>query len=300
MNHYRITAFHIVFFIFIVSNAGGCLTPVGDPPLFLGYLKGVPFWWVLTKCWEAWMLMVFGLIGVFYLFDRHNFARAPKAVRDKETSRETFRVDGIHNSAFLGLILGAVFIREPAGLSEALMVAAAIASYLTTPKPVHAANHFNFDPIKEVAWLFVGIFVTMAPALDYIEIHAGNLGLNSELKFFWFSGMLSSFLDNAPTYLTFLAAAMGNQHLSLGSVADVREFIAHHDRELIAVSLGSVFFGAMTYIGNGPNFMVKSIAEQAKIKTPGFFGYFFRYALPILVPFFILMSVLFFSRWRVF
>jgi Na+/H+ antiporter NhaD/arsenite permease-like protein len=300
MNHYRITAFHVVFFIFIVSNAGGCLTPIGDPPLFLGYLKGVPFWWVLQNCWEAWMIMVLGLIGIFYFLDSRNFSRAPREIRDKETREETWRITGIYNLAFLALILGAVFIRKPAGVSEALMIVAAVGSYLTTPKQAHEANHFNFDPIKEVAWLLIGIFVTMAPALDYIQIHATDLGLNSELKFFWFSGMLSSFLDNAPTYLTFLAAAMGNQHLNLDNAAQVRQFLATHSHQLIAVSLGSVFFGAMTYIGNGPNFMVKAIAEQAKVKTPGFFGYLFQYALPILVPLFILISALFFSPWRMF
>ena len=300
MNKYRITAFHIVFFIFIVSNVGGCLTPIGDPPLFLGYLRGVPFWWTLEHCWEAWCVAVFGLIGIFYAFDSKNFLRAPKPVRDKETAHETWKVDGLHNLGFLGLILGAVFVRNPPGLSEALMVGAAVGSYLTTRKSVHEANAFTFAPVKEVAWLFLGIFATMVPALDYLETHAGELGLNSEMKFYWFTGALSGVLDNAPTYLTFLAAAMGRQHLSLSQPADVAAFAAQHDHELIAISLGAVFFGAMTYIGNGPNFMVKSIAEAAKVKTPSFGDYFLRYALPILVPFFALVALLFFSRWRVF
>ena len=300
MNKYRITAFHIVFFIFIVSNVGGCLTPIGDPPLFLGYLRGVPFWWTLEHCWEAWCVAVFGLIGIFYAFDSKNFLRAPKPVRDKETAHETWKVDGLHNLGFLGLILGAVFVRNPPGLSEALMVGAAVGSYLTTRKSVHEANDFTFAPVKEVAWLFLGIFATMVPALDYLETHAGQLGINSEMKFYWFTGALSGVLDNAPTYLTFLAAAMGRHHLSLSQPADVTAFAAQHDHELIAISLGAVFFGAMTYIGNGPNFMVKSIAEAAKVKTPSFGDYFLRYALPILVPFFALVALLFFSRWRVF
>jgi Na+/H+ antiporter NhaD/arsenite permease-like protein len=300
MNKYRITAFHVVFFIFIVSNVGGCLTPIGDPPLFLGYLRGVPFWWTLEHCWQAWCVAVFGLIAIFYAFDQRNFLRAPKPVRDKETAQETWKVDGLHNVAFLGLILGAVFLRNPPGLSEALMVAAAVSSYFTTPKPVHEANDFNFHPVKEVAWLFIGIFATMVPALDYLETHAGQLGLNTEMKFYWFTGALSGVLDNAPTYLTFLAAAMGRHHLSLSNPADMSTFLAHHDHELIAISLGAVFFGAMTYIGNGPNFMVKSIAEAAKVKTPSFGDYFLRYALPILVPFFAVVALLFFSKWRVF
>jgi Na+/H+ antiporter NhaD/arsenite permease-like protein len=300
MNKYRITAFHIVFFIFVVSNVGGCLTPIGDPPLFLGYLRGVPFWWTLEKCWPAWCVGVLGLLAIFCAFDSRNFLRAPKPVRDKETAHETWKIDGLHNLAFLGLILGAVFLRNPPGLSEALMVAAAIGSYFTTPKPVHEANDFTFAPVKEVAWLFVGIFATMVPALDYLELHADKLGLNSEMKFYWFTGALSGVLDNAPTYLTFLAAAMGRHHLSLSNPADMTTFLAQHDHELIAISLGAVFFGAMTYIGNGPNFMVKSIAEAAKVKTPSFGEYFFRYALPILVPLFALVALLFFSKWRVF
>jgi len=300
MNKYRITSFHIVFFIFIVSNVGGCLTPIGDPPLFLGYLKGVPFWWVLEHCWEAWLVAVLGMIGIFYGFDRRNFMRAGQAVRDKETAHETWKFDGLRNLFFLGVIIVAVFLRHPPGLSEALMAAAALGSYFTTPQPIHEANHFNFAPIKEVAWLFVGIFATMVPALDYLEIHASELGLGSELRYFWAAGSLSALLDNAPTYLTFLAAAMGRHHLSLNSADDVTAFLAQHDHELIAISLGAVFFGAMTYIGNGPNFMVKSMAEQAKVKTPGFFAYLFQYAVPILLPFFVIVSLLFFSRWRMF
>lgn len=300
MNKYRITAFHIVFFIFVVSNVGGCLTPIGDPPLFLGYLKGVPFWWVLEHCWQAWLVGVGGVIAIFYVFDRKNFFRASKEIRDKETAHETWKFDGLRNVAFLGVILAAVFLRNPPGLSEALMVAAAVGSYLTTPKPIHEANDFNFNPIKEVAWLFIGIFATMVPALDYLEVHAGELGLDSEMKFFWLTGALSGVLDNAPTYLTFLAASMGRYHLSLNSPADMQTYVAQHDHELIAISLGAVFFGAMTYIGNGPNFMVKSISEQAKVKTPSFFEYLFKYAVPILLPFFAIVAILFFSRWRVF
>lgn len=300
MNHYRITAFHIVFFIFIVSNAGGCLTPVGDPPLFLGYLKGVPFWWVLQKCWSAWAVTVLVLIAIFHCLDLQNFRRAPKAIREEETLSETWEFEGLPNVAFLVLILLAVFVKTPVGLSEALMLAAALGSWFATPSRLHEANDFNFEPIREVAWLFIGIFATMVPALDYLEIHAAELGLRSEMRFFWFTGLLSAALDNAPTYLTFLAAAMGRHHLSLNQRADVQQFVAQHDHELIAISLGAVFFGAMTYIGNGPNFMVKSIAQQAKVKTPSFFAYLFKFAVPILLPVLALVSLLFFSRWRIF
>lgn len=296
MNKYRITAFHIVFFVFIIGNVGGCLTPIGDPPLFLGFIKGVPFAWVIQRCWSAWAVSVIGLIGVFYLFDRANFLRAPREIREAETRDKRWQIDGLPNLAFLALILVAVFLRTPAGLSELLMVAAAIGSWLCTPRPLHEANDFNFEPIREVAWLFAGIFATMAPALDFLEGHAGNLGLDSEAKLFWLTGALSAVLDNAPTYLTFLAAAFGNHHLSLTHPGDVLQFVAQHDRSLLAISLGAVFFGAMTYIGNGPNFLVKSISEKAKVNMPSFSEYFFRFALPILVPLFGLITLLFFSR----
>jgi Na+/H+ antiporter NhaD/arsenite permease-like protein len=193
-----------------------------------------------------------------------------------------------------------VFVRQPGGLSEALMLAAALGSWLVTPERVHKANGFNFHPIREVAWLFGGIFATMVPALDYLELHAHDLGLNSEMKFFWLTGVLSAALDNAPTYLTFLAAALGLHDLSLTDPEHVRQLALTHHHELIAISLGAVFFGAMSYIGNGPNFMVKSMAEQAKVKTPSFFAYLFKYALPVLIPLMILISLLFFSRWRMF
>lgn len=300
MNKYRITAFHIVFFIFIVSNLGGCLTPIGDPPLFMGYLKGVPFWWMLQNAWAAWLIGMLALLGIFYALDRANFLRAPKEVRDREIPLETWNITGWRNVAFLVVILVAVFIKHPPGVSEALMFGAAIGSYFATPGQIHKANHFTFEPIREVAWLFVGIFLTMVPALDYLKVHAGELGLDSEMKFFWLTGLLSGALDNAPTYLTFLAAATGRHGLSLDNPADIQAYIAAHGHELIAISLGAVFFGAITYIGNGPNFMVKSIAEQAQVKVPSFFVYLFKYAVPILVPLFLLISILFFSRWRVF
>ena len=300
MNKYRITGFHIVFFIFIVSNAGGSLTPIGDPPLFLGYLKGVPFWWVLKKCWVAWLIVVGGLVGVFYVLDWRNFLRAPRNVREAETGRETWKVEGLRNLGFLALILVAVFIKHPAGLSEVLMISAALGSWFATSTHVHQANTFSFHPLREVAWLFAGIFATMIPALDYLQAHAGELGLDSEMKFFWLSGSLSGVLDNAPTYLAFLAAAMGRNQLSIDDPRQVLTFATEYSSQLIAISLGSVFFGAMTYIGNGPNFMVKSIAQQAKVRTPEFFTYLWKYAIPILLPLFAVVSLLFFSRWRFF
>ena len=299
MNRYRVTAFHIVFFIFIVCNVGGCLTPIGDPPLFLGFLKGVPFWWVLEHCLNAWLVAVLALIGIFYVIDAMNFRRAPKSVRAGQTASETWKFRGGFNVFFLLVILIAVFISHPAGLREGLMIAAAAGSWFTTRKEIHEANHFNFHPIKEVAWLFLGIFATMVPALDFLEHHAAELGLNSGMKFFWLTGVLSGFLDNAPTYLTFLAAALGNQGMSLGNAADVQRFAGEQGGQLLAISLGAVFFGALTYIGNGPNFMVKAIAQQAEVKVPTFFGYLLRFAVPFLLPVLLLIGMLFFSRWAV-
>ena len=298
MNKYRVTTHHIVFFIFIVGNAGGCLTPIGDPPLFLGYIRGVPFWWVLTRCWEAWLIMVGILLAVFYVADVRNFRRAPAGVRARQTEHEEWHVSGLLNLWFLALALGAVFL--PFGWREALLVGSTVASWWTTPEQVHRSNHFNFAPISEVAWLFAGIFATMLPALSWLELHAARLGLSEPVHFYWLTGALSGFLDNAPTYLAFLAAAFGLAGLEFGLPENMPHFIASHDRFLVAISVSSVFFGAMTYLGNGPNFMIKSIAQQQKVETPGFLGYILRYSLPVMAPALLLLSLLFFSRWRVF
>jgi Na+/H+ antiporter NhaD/arsenite permease-like protein len=282
MNKYRVTAFHVVFFIFVVSNAGGALTPIGDPPLFLGYLKGVPFFWTTAHLWLPWLVVVGALLATFYVIDSINFRRAPEVVRELETGYEEFRIDGKSNFVFIGIILGAVFLPTP--WRELAMGAAALGSWYATPKQVHEMNHFNLHPIKEVAWLFFGIFGTMIPALDYMQLHSDTLGVETPLQFYAFTGVLSAVLDNAPTYLTFLAAALGQEGLDLGKTSDVASFAASHVPILVAISLGAVFFGAATYIGNGPNFMVKAIAEHAKVKTPSFFGYIFRYTLPVLLP----------------
>lgn len=289
MNKYRITAHHIVFFIFIVSNIGGCLTPIGDPPLFLGYLKGVPFWWVAEHCWPMWAVGLGILLAMFFVVDALNFRRAPKAIRAKETVEETWRFDGGANVFFLLVILGAVFINKPIFLREALMIGAAVGSYFTTRKSIHEANDFNFHPIQEVAILFIGIFATMIPALDWLELNAAKLGEPTPAFFFWGSGILSSALDNAPTYLSFLSALMGATHDS-----DIHHLIATNGISLIAISIGAVFFGACTYIGNGPNFMVKSIADQQKIHTPSFLGYIFKFTLPFMLPMLVIIWLIFF------
>jgi Na+/H+ antiporter NhaD/arsenite permease-like protein len=345
MNQYRVTAHHVVFFIFLVSNVGGCLTPIGDPPLFLGYLRGVPFWWVAQRCGPAWAVGVLILLGMFYVVDRRNYLRAPAEVRARlaEPSDE-WRFEGMSNLFFLAVILGSVFVTRPAFLREGLMLAAAAGSWFTTRKSVHDANHFNFHPIREVAILFAGIFATMIPALDWLQGNAARFGTPAPAFFFWASGGLSSFLDNAPTYLTFLSTAIGSfvdpaaagqliehvrQHggdltAATGAHADsIRQALgalAQHfpgamaaqeitrpqaqmalllgdpglSRCLAALSVGAVFFGANTYIGNGPNFMVKAIAEQKKVHTPTFLGYVFDYTLPYMVPMLVVVWWLFF------
>lgn len=298
MNRGRLATFHVVFFIFIVSNIAGCLTPIGDPPLFLGYLKGVPFWWVLEHCWRPWLIAVGAVLAVYYGVDRLHSSRRPEAVTD--VAPEGWHFDGLHNIAFLAAILGAVFVDEPVGLREAIMVGAAAASWRTTQKEVYAANEFQFGPIQEVAWLFIGIFMTMAPLLDYLTLNAKGLGVNTETQLYWLTGVLSGVLDNAPTYVAFLATALGNGGLSAERPADVAAFVATSGSHVLAISLGAVFFGAMTYIGNGPNFMVRAIAQQSGVKTPNFFAYILRYSVPVLGPVFALVWVLFFSRWRVF
>jgi Na+/H+ antiporter NhaD/arsenite permease-like protein len=291
MNKYRVTAHHVAFFIFIVANVGGCLTPIGDPPLFLGYLQGVPFWWVAEHCWPMWAVGIGLLLGIFYVVDKINFNRAPLAVREKETAVETWRFEGWSNLFFLAVILGAVFIKT-IFVREALMIAAAVGSYFTTKKAVHAANHFDFHPIQEVAILFAGIFATMMPALEWLNQNAPRLlGANPEPGvFYWGTGVLSSALDNAPTYLGFLSALFG-----VAGTDDIHELLGGQHLEILAISVGAVFFGAATYIGNGPNFMVRAIAEQQKVATPTFFGFIFKFALPFLLPVLVIVWLLFFQ-----
>jgi len=289
MNQHRVTAHHVVFFIFIVANVGGCLTPIGDPPLFLGYLQGVPFWWVAKNCWPMWAAGTGLLLAMFYVVDKINFARAPRPV--VETTHETWRFDGLANLLFLAVILSAVFVSRPFILREGLMAAAAAGSYFTTRKAIHTANHFDFHPILEVVVLFAGIFATMMPALGWLNQNAPRLlGAHpTPGVFFWGTGALSSALDNAPTYLGFLSALFG-----VTGAKDIAGLLGQNSIHVLAISVGAVFFGAATYIGNGPNFMVKAIAEQQQVATPSFFGFIFKFALPFLLPVLITVWLLFF------
>jgi len=293
-NKIRITSFHIVFFIFIISNCGGALTPIGDPPLFLGYLKGIPFFWIIDKVFLKWLVVNLFLLVIFYFLDLRNFRRQKDEVgqMEKETG-EKLEVKGTFNFIFLAIVIGSVFITKPLFLREFIMIVAAILSYKLTNNEIHQRNQFNFFPIKEVAWLFVGIFITMTPALELLRTNSNALGLISPTQYYWFTGLLSSFLDNAPTYLTFLTASMGTHNLDVNNVQNVMQFIAEHEKHVIAISISAVFFGAMTYIGNGPNFMVKSVADNLNIKTPSFFGYIIKYSIPILIPIYTLVWWLF-------
>jgi Na+/H+ antiporter NhaD/arsenite permease-like protein len=291
MNKPRIQGYHIAFFIFVVSNVGGALTPIGDPPLFLGYLNGVPFHWLIWNMWPIWLLALTVLLTVFFVWDTYSCRRWLEQ-RPHPVQGSRFHLRGTQNFIFLLIILTAVFAATP--VREVIMIAAAAAAFRFARKDALHANQFSFAPIKEVAILFAGIFTTMVPALDWLDLHADRLGLSTPGQFFWISGILSSFLDNAPTYINSLTAAMGIHHLTIGNPAHMRILISEHSDFIRAVSAASVFFGANTYIGNGPNFMVKSIAEHSGVECPSFFGFFFKYSLPVLLPTFTLVWLLFF------
>jgi Na+/H+ antiporter NhaD/arsenite permease-like protein len=238
-----------------------------------------------------WLLGVGLLLGIFYLVDRKNFLRAPREVREKETEHKTWSFEGLPNLFFLAVILGAVFIEKPLFLREGLMIAAAAGSYFATKKSVHAANDFNFHPIQEVAILFAGIFTTMIPALAWLA--HGSQSLLGENPgpgiFYWSTGVLSSALDNAPTYLGFLTALHGT-----ASAEDLPSLLVTHTLHVLAISIGAVFFGAATYIGNGPNFMVKAIAEQNGVRMPSFMEFVLKFSLPFLLPVLAIIWLLFF------
>ena len=292
MNRGRIAPMHIAFFIFLVSNIGGALLPTG-PPLILGFLKGVPFGWTLQHCWPQWLMTVGIVLLVFVVLDLIDLRKSRKSIHEAELT--SWRCDGAHNFIFLFVILAAV-IAVPTGWREPLVILTTLGSYLGTPERIRHANNFTFAPLKEIGWLFLGIFGTMIPVLEFMEGTAGRLGLNSDLTFFWATGLLSALLDNAPTYLAFFAAALGRYGLNVNDVAHVARFLSENGRELIAISLGATFFGALTYIGNAPNLLVKTIAEHARVPTPTFIGYIWKFALPVLLPVFALLSILFFSR----
>ncbi len=273
----------VIFFIFLVSNIGGLLTPLGDPPLFLGYLRGVPFTWTF-RLWLPWVIAVGALLLTYFIWDSIHYAREPLAALKRDRSEiEPLRVlGGLNALPLAGVVLSVVFLHAP--WREVAMVALAALSLWRTPRQVHRANGFTSYPIVEVAVLFFGIFLTMIPALELLRLRGGELGVREPWQFFWVSGALSSFLDNAPTYLTFLSLAQGLR------LTDEVVGVTH--AVLAAISVGCVFMGANSYIGNAPNFMVKSVAEEAKVQMPSFFGYMV-YSLGILGPLYLVLTFLF-------
>jgi Na+/H+ antiporter NhaD/arsenite permease-like protein len=274
----------VIFFIFLVSNIGGMLTPLGDPPLFLGYLAGVPFEWTF-RLWPPWAVMVGILLLTYFVWDSTQYAREPLSVLQRDRTRtEPLRLRGNLNIVWLALVVVAVALLQ-APLREVALMALAALSLWRTPRAIRLANRFTYAPIVEVAVIFLGIFLTMIPALEILRRRGDELGVREPWQFFWATGTLSSFLDNAPTYMTFLALGQG---LGLpDEVVGVPHVI------LAAISVGAVAMGANTYIGNAPNFMVKSIADEAGIKMPGFFGYM-SYSAVVLLPLFVVVTLLFF------
>jgi Na+/H+ antiporter NhaD/arsenite permease-like protein len=238
-----------------------------------------------------WVTGVGILLAMFYVVDRLNFIRAPREIRQMETAHETWKFDGLANLFLLAVILGAVFINQPVFLREEIMLAAAVGSYFTTAKLVHEANRFHFHPIEEVAILFAGIFATMIPALDWLDVNARTvLGAHPAPGVFYFgTGVLSGVLDNAPTYLSFLSALFGTS-----GAKGIGELLSGNTLNLVAISVGAVFFGAATYIGNGPNFMVKAIADHEKVRTPTFPGFIWKFTLPFLLPMLLVVWLIFF------
>ncbi len=274
----------VVFFIFLVSNIGGLLTPLGDPPLFLGYLQGVPFTWTF-RLWRPWLTMVGTLLVTYFIWDSTQHARESITARRRDRERiEPLRVRGAGNVVLLaGVVLAVALLHAP--VREVVIVALAGLSLWRTPRSIRRANGFTAAPMVEVAVLFFGIFLTMIPALELLRLRGHELGVREPWQFFWASGLLSSFLDNAPTYLTFLALGQG---LRL-----TNEIVGVPHAILAAVSIGSVAMGANSYIGNAPNFMVKAIAEASGIRMPGFFAYM-AYSGGVLIPLFVALTYLFF------
>lgn len=314
--HRRYKTHTIVFFMFLVANIGGSLTPLGDPPLFLGFLRGVPFFWTFNLGVE--MLLVAGLVlGIYLAADSLLWSREEPETRVwRPENPERLGIEGAHNLLFLAGVLAAVIVSgvwRPGevdvlgvhtGLQnlvrDAVLVLLLLGSWFSTKRSLHEKNGYTWGPIQEVAILFAAIFATIIPVLAMLR--AGEQGAMAGLiravqtpaQFFWATGILSSFLDNAPTYLTFLTTALGRLHPGMPEREAIQQLIASHPQYLIAISTGSVFMGANTYLGNAPNFMVKSIAEESGVEMPSFFGYILRYVVPFLLPVFLVATWVFF------
>jgi Na+/H+ antiporter NhaD/arsenite permease-like protein len=297
----------VVFFIFLVSNIGGCLLPIGDPPLFLGYLYGVPFLWTLGLG-KAWAVCCVVLLVIYYIIDRLAWRReTPSDIQRDASQYEPVRVRGwVNLPCLLGVMLAVALVVEGRSipllnfeaflfLRELIMLGFVALSLLLTPRGVREHNHFNYAAILEVAALFLGIFIAMQVPIQVLQAQGPFITehMTEPWQYFWATGMLSSFLDNAPTYVVFFELA---QTMSLppdAPIVELRDSTKTIGEAYLAmISLGAVFMGAMTYIGNGPNFMVKAIAEQAGVPMPSFFGYMVKYSIPVLIPVFILIILL--------
>jgi Na+/H+ antiporter NhaD/arsenite permease-like protein len=314
-NNYRKNrTFMVVFFIFLVANVGGSLTPLGDPPLFLGYLHGVSFFWTFKIM--PHMLMVSVLLLIIYFFLDTYYYRKEGASVPKEEAKESFKIEGTYNFLFLGGVVGSVLMSGMVDLGEinilgihraiqdwlrdGILVLLGIASLIATPIKLREDNEFTWFPIIEVASLFIGIFITMIPCL--LILKAGTHGdlaflinmVEKPYHYFWITGALSAFLDNAPTYLTFFNTALGSFYSGLTEAQAVPLLMTENAIYLKAISTGAVFFGACSYIGNAPNFMVRSIAEESGTPMPSFFGYILKYSMIFLIPTFAIVSLIFF------
>jgi Na+/H+ antiporter NhaD/arsenite permease-like protein len=289
----------ILFFIGIVANCGGLLTPLGDPPLFMMYLRGAEFTWFF-QLYPEWLLTNFILLVIYFFVDSYYYRKEPQSaiVRDKTYVRP-IKIEGKLNFIWLiGVVLAVAFLNEQyveiiktshyyKFIREAVILGMALLSMLFTTKLVRTSNNFTWGPIEEVAYLFLGIFITMVPCLLFLELNAKSLGVTSPVQFYYYTGLLSSFLDNTPTAVTFHSLALGLGLTASDMAASIPSIL------LKAISTGAVFFGSMTYIGNGPNFMVKAVAEENNIKMPDFFSYMIKFSLIVLLPVFIIVQLFF-------
>ncbi len=312
--HRKNKTFMVVFFIFLVANIGGALTPLGDPPLFLGFLHGVTFFWTL-KILPHMLVAASFLLGIYFCLDTYFYKKEGAKVPD-DGEKKPLRLVGIYNFIFLGGIVGAVLMSGIVDLGEVstfgvhravqdwlrdgLLMVFGFGSLWATPRALREENEFSWFPIIEVAYLFIGIFITMIPCL--LLLKAGPNGsfaflinaVKEPVHYFWVTGMLSAFLDNAPTYLTFFNTALGSFYAGMTEAQAVPLLMTKKAIYLQAVSSGAVFFGACSYIGNAPNFMVRSIASEAGTAMPSFFGYIFKYSLIFLIPTFVVVTFIFF------
>jgi len=314
-DHRKNKTFMVVFFIFLVANIGGSLTPLGDPPLFLGFLHGVSFFWTLNILPHMAIAAILLLI-IYFILDTYHYRKEGLTAPPDDGVKEPLKLEGTHNFIFLAGIIGSVLMSgivdwgdiSTLGVHRAiqdwvrdgLLILMGILSLVTTSIKLREDNHFTWFPIIEVAFLFIGIFITMIPCLLILKAGSSGAlavltdGVTQPRHYFWVTGTLSAFLDNAPTYLTFFNSALGSFYAGMTEAQSVPLLMTENAIYLKAISAGAVFFGAFSYIGNAPNFMVRSISEEAGTPMPSFFGYILKYSLVFLLPVFILVSFIFF------